>query len=151
MSPVATVTSKLFLTPSGVLIDAHLDLTPSKVMASRRGRTGGEKKSDRREGENERREEARESRGEGAEERRENEEQERENARVETEGSQTNFRQFVNDLKTKQHRVVEMRIALVCSFAVVARVLFSNQLSDEHSSVIQSSLLFAGSKYFYGK
>lgn len=113
-------------------------------MASRRGRTGGEKKSSRREGENERREE-------GAEERRENEEQERENARVEAEGRQTNFRQFVNDLKTKQHRVVEMRIVLVCSFAVVARVLFSNQLSDEHSSVIQSSLLFAGSKYLYGK
>lgn len=113
-------------------------------MASRRGRTGGEKKSSKREGENERREE-------GAEERRENEEQERENARVEAEGRQTNFRQFVNDLKTKQHRVVEMRIALVCSFAVVARVLFSNQLSDEHSSVIQSSLLFTGSKYLYGR
>ena len=115
-------------------------------MASRRGRTGGEKKSGRGERENEKREEARESRGEGTEERRENEEQERENARVEAEGRQTNFRQFVNDLKTKQHRVVEMRIALVCSFAVVARVLFSNQLSDEHSFVIQSSLLFAGSK-----
>ena len=112
-------------------------------MASRRGRTGGETKSSRREREDERREGVRENRREGAEQRREDE---GEDVRVEGEGRQTNFRQFVNDLKTKQHRVVEMRIALVCSFAVVARVLFSSQLSDEHSFVIQSSLVFAGSK-----
>ena len=115
-------------------------------MASRRSRTGGEKKSSRREREDERREGARESRGERAEERREDEGEEREDVEVEGEGRQTNFRQFVNDLKTKQHRVVEMRIALVCSFAVVARVLFSDQLSDEQSFVIQRSFVFAGSK-----
>ena len=115
-------------------------------MASRRSRTGGEKKSSRREREDERREGARESRGEGAEERTEDEGEEREDVEVEGEGRQTNFRQFVNDLKKKQHRVVEMRIALVCSFAVVARVLFSDQLSDEQSFVIQRSFVFAGSK-----
>jgi len=91
----------------------------------------------------------RESGREKGEERREGvQETERssEEERGERRSSRKDFRQFVDNLKKKQHRVVEMRVALVSGFAIAARVLLSDQLSDEQSAVVRGSLLFTGSK-----
>ena len=127
---------QISLTPK-VFIRNSAHFTELCEMASRRGRTreregGREKREERREGVRATEDEAsreEDSGGERAGQRRRN-----------------NFRQFVDNLKEKQHRVVEMRIALVSGFAIAARVLFSDRLSDEHSAVVQGSLLFAGSK-----
>lgn len=89
----------------------------------------------------------RESGREKGEERREGvQETERSSEEERGEGRRNDFRQFVDNLKKKQHRVVEMRVALVSGFAIAARVLLSDQLSDEQSAVVRGSLLFTGSK-----
>lgn len=97
----------------------------SKRSRAREGESGREKGEERREGVQETERSSEEERGE----RRRND-----------------FRQFVDNLKKKQHRVVEMRVALVSGFAIAARVLLSDQLSDEQSAVVRGSLLFTGSK-----
>ena len=97
----------------------------SKRSRVREGESGREKGEERREGVQETERSSEEERGE----RRRND-----------------FRQFVDNLKKKQHRVVEMRVALVSGFAIAARVLLSDQLSDEQSAVVRGSLLFTGSK-----
>ena len=42
----------------------------------------------------------------------------------------TGLRGFVEQTRGKQHRVIEMRITLVGSFGMAARVLFSDDVSD---------------------
>ena len=72
--------------------------------------------------------------------------------RSEGEGPQTprvGLRQFVEDIKGKQHRVIEMRIILICSLGVFSKVLFSEALAkkeEEYGVVTYGILAFAARK-----
>ena len=51
------------------------------------------------------------------------------------------LKQFVEEMKGKQHKAIEMRIAVLCAFGVAARLIFSNELSTQ---TLQSALMFVG-------
>ena len=55
---------------------------------------------------------------------------------------------FLKHSKNQQYRVVEMRVALVCSFGVFFKLIYSEALEeqDEDSFITHAALMFAGCK-----
>ena len=65
-----------------------------------------------------------------------------------TQRRKKSLRGFLKQVKGQHYRVVEMRVALVCSFGVFAKVMFSDVLvEDEDSFVTHAALTFAACKY----
>ena len=53
------------------------------------------------------------------------------------------LKKFVQEMKGKTHRVVEMRIVLVCAVGIAARVIFASRTEEV---TLRSSLLFIAGK-----
>ena len=63
---------------------------------------------------------------------------------VATQRRKKSLRNFLKQAKTQHYRVIEMRVALVCSFGVFAKVIFSDALAkDENSFTTHAALTFA--------
>ena len=57
------------------------------------------------------------------------------------------LKSFLKQVKGQHYRVIEMRVVLVCSFGVFAKLMFSDALvSDEDSFVTHAALTFAACK-----
>lgn len=58
------------------------------------------------------------------------------------------LRDFLKHAKGQHYRVVETRVALVCSFGVFAKLIFSDALvdGDDDSFITHSAVTFAGCK-----
>ena len=53
------------------------------------------------------------------------------------------LKEFVDEYKDNQHRIVESRIAIVCSFGVFGKVLFSDTLAEmDKDSTTYAALTF---------
>ena len=66
------------------------------------------------------------------------------------ERSQTakSLRRFLKHAKGQHYRVIEIRVALVCSFGVFAKLIFSDALekNDEDSFITHSAITYIGRK-----
>ena len=63
---------------------------------------------------------------------------------VATQRRKKSLRNFLKQAKTQHYRVIEMRVVLVCSFGVFAKVIFSDALAkDKDSFVTHAALTFA--------
>lgn len=58
-------------------------------------------------------------------------------------GEVIGLKKFVQEMKGKTHRVVEMRIMLVCAAGIAARVIFASRIE---AVTLRSSLLFSAGK-----
>lgn len=58
------------------------------------------------------------------------------------------LRDFLKHAKGQHYRVIETRVALVCSFGVFAKLIFSDALidGDKDSFITHSAITFAGCK-----
>ena len=57
------------------------------------------------------------------------------------------LKHFIEQVKGKHYRVIEMRVALVCSFGVFAKLIFSDALAEvDDTTITHSAVAFAGCK-----
>ncbi len=61
---------------------------------------------------------------------------------VSTGASKGSLKEFIEQYKDKHYHAIEMRIVLVCSFGVFAKIFFSSVLTDLDNPVLSFSVLF---------